>query len=92
MIPALLDNINNNDVTDPDLDLLFDALWPIPSSPSAPGRYRRTATSNLPSASLKLYNKVRRKYLNRDGTSIKLSKTSWLQKEYPTEPMLANDR
>ena len=38
---------------------------PIPSSPTAPGRYRRPT-------SLTLYNKVRRKYLNRrDGASIK---------------------
>ena len=45
---------------------------PIPSSPTAPGRYRRPTTSNLPSASLTLYNKVRRKYLDRrDGASIK---------------------
>ena len=27
-VPALLNNINNNNVTDPDLDLLFDALYP----------------------------------------------------------------
>ena len=45
---------------------------PIPSSPTALGRYRRPTTSNLPSSSLTLYNKVRRKYLNRrDGASIK---------------------
>ena len=45
---------------------------PIPSSPTAPGRYRRPTTSNLPSSSLTLYNKVRRKYVNRrDGASIK---------------------
>ena len=45
---------------------------PIPTSPTAPGRYRRPTTSNLPSASLTLYNKVRRKYLDRrDGASIK---------------------
>ena len=47
---------------------------PIPSSPTAPGRYRRPKTLNPPSASLELLNmnKVRRKYLNRrDGASIK---------------------
>ena len=35
---------------------------PIPSSPTALGRNRRPTTSNLPSSSLTLYNKVRRKY------------------------------